>query len=140
MTRNKALEKALPWFDYLLSDYNFKVLDTVDLENFGDSYAITESPSFRLRFILERNKPFVEMASLHNPNDWHDVALVRVLFDPNLEYEYTNLEVLAVFIDENFSELAMLFSKKNLEKTEFALKEAKKKYLEKKFPNWFSKE
>ena len=103
MMDNRALARVDPWFGPLLQIHSFEIVEAHDSATFGDSFAVAEGAHFRLRFVIDRDQTFVEIAASAKPERWHDLSLVNKLIEGPSAKASVEIPGLAAFVEENLS-------------------------------------
>jgi hypothetical protein len=107
MTKQKAADKIKEHFDYLFTEYGFKVHSESDFPSFGNWAVVLLSNRCRLRFFQDRGTVFLDLGPPHPSPEWQAGSLhglnflIEFLTKGKEMFEYEHGE-----IDEQLKRLA----------------------------------
>jgi len=117
MEQPVLLNSVLHHFRYLMDEHGFALVNEKnDYDTpFGSRIVILQSPECRVRFVRDRGQVLVAAASLTQPEDWFDLAVVNayLLRENRVQWEYPTPDHSldpAARIDKQIARLADILS------------------------------
>lgn len=79
---------------------------------FDNAYAVHEKDGLRIRLVSDRGHPYVDVGSVHDPDKWYDLALIRNHLDNRDIVETPSMPELASFLSREYALLIGMFTTK----------------------------
>jgi|SRR5215213_7901269 len=132
---NDSLKEIMPFFSYLLEEYEFKIEEKIyDPKHFGN-FVITLIGDFQVRFIKDRGQIFVDVKPSIGINDWFDLRIVLEFLkqDEKISFMGTDLKELGFQLKVNYENIKTLFKSENYSILKGKLEEFRRKGAKKLF-------
>lgn len=104
----------------LIDAREFRKEEAVVSNGFGDQFEVFRSKDFKLRLVSDRGQTFIDLSSLSG-TEWHDLGLFFSILK-NAPYANNKTETLVKFLKDQYGEIALLFSDKKWQDTQFQMK------------------
>jgi hypothetical protein len=118
-----VLNQFMPWFAFLLDKKGFVQCPSAELELIADGHVeLKAGPgrqpiNFKLRFVIDRGQPFVEIAESQERGQWFDLSLIRSLVSAVEFLQVSKVDELGRFLEADYEKVNDLFSAANLPST-----------------------
>lgn len=118
------------FYKFLIEDFGFKKVDEkYYAKAFGNFYILLSSNKFLLQYIKDRLFLTIQIASLFEPSNWHDLAFIKnYIYNPdviNAEnqdiFSRERFDELNSFLKTDFELISNLFDKENFKNTQIKI-------------------
>lgn len=138
-----VIDEFMPWFAFLLIEKGFAACPSAELQLIADGHveliagSVQDPVHFKIRFVIDRGQPFVEIAFSEESGQWFDLSLIRSLVTGAEFSQVSEVDELGLFLEDHYEQVNDLFSANKLKGTLNDLALLEREQAKKLFPRAF---